>query len=111
MLACLRKRVAPWHGRHPLQALQRRMSFRRSLRLCRQPLPCRPRALRCRVAWCMPAGLTGLSAIVPFFYCLYFATLLIHRERRDEHACRLKYGKDWDKYCGLVKYRIVPYIY
>ncbi|KAG2435046.1 hypothetical protein HYH02_012043 [Chlamydomonas schloesseri] len=63
------------------------------------------------VAWCMPAGLQGLAAVVPYFYCIYFASLLIHRERRDEHACRLKYGKDWDKYCALVRYRIVPYLY
>ncbi|GFR49051.1 hypothetical protein Agub_g11077 [Astrephomene gubernaculifera] len=63
------------------------------------------------LAWCMPAGLTGLSAVVPYFYCIYFASLLIHRERRDEHACRVKYGKDWDKYCALVRYRIVPYVY
>ncbi|GLC33514.1 hypothetical protein PLESTB_000083300 [Pleodorina starrii] len=63
------------------------------------------------LAWCMPAGLTGLSAIVPYFYCIYFAALLVHRERRDEHSCRLKYGKDWDKYCALVRYRIIPYLY
>lgn len=59
----------------------------------------------------MPAGLDGLAAVIPFFYAIYFAVLLMHRERRDEASCRLKYGKDWDKYCSLVKYRIVPYIY
>lgn len=59
----------------------------------------------------MPAGLTGLASVVPYFYCIYFAALLVHRERRDEHMCRLKYGKDWDKYCALVRYRIVPYVY
>ncbi|KAG2485661.1 hypothetical protein HYH03_015633 [Edaphochlamys debaryana] len=63
------------------------------------------------LAWCMPAGLTGLASIVPYFYCLYFASLLVHRELRDEHACRIKYGKDWDKYCALVRWRIVPYVY
>mmetsp|Transcript_2250 Transcript_2250/g.5764 ORF Transcript_2250/g.5764 Transcript_2250/m.5764 type:complete len:460 (-) Transcript_2250:927-2306(-) len=63
------------------------------------------------VAWCMPCGLAGLWSIIPYFYCIYFATLLIHRERRDDAACRKKYGRDWDKYCAMVKYRIVPYIY
>mmetsp|Transcript_33631 Transcript_33631/g.74457 ORF Transcript_33631/g.74457 Transcript_33631/m.74457 type:complete len:429 (+) Transcript_33631:84-1370(+) len=63
------------------------------------------------VAWCMPCGLSGLSSIIPYFYCLYFASLLIHRERRDDLACRHKYGKDWDKYCSLVPWRIIPYVY
>jgi hypothetical protein len=35
----------------------------------------------------------------------------VHRDLRDEHACHLKYGKDWEKYCSIVKYRIVPLIY
>jgi hypothetical protein len=35
----------------------------------------------------------------------------VHREMRDEESCRAKYGKDWDKYCALVKWRIVPYVY
>jgi hypothetical protein len=35
----------------------------------------------------------------------------VHRDLRDEHACHLKYGKDWDKYCSIVKYRIVPLLY
>lgn len=63
------------------------------------------------VSWCMPCGLQGLLAVIPYFYCVYFATLLIHRQQRDEAGCRRKYGKDWDKYCALVPYRIVPYVY
>jgi protein-S-isoprenylcysteine O-methyltransferase Ste14 len=42
---------------------------------------------------------------------VYFAILLIHRERRDEEKCRRKYGKDWDRYVELVPWRIVPGIY
>lgn len=48
---------------------------------------------------------------VTYFYMLYFAILLIHRERRDEEKCRRKYGKDWEKYCQQVKSRIIPGIY
>ena len=29
---------------------------------------------------------------------------------RDDEACREKYGKDWDKYCKLVPYKIIPYV-
>lgn len=61
------------------------------------------------VAWCLPAGTE--SGIVPYFYAIYFAILLIHRELRDEEACRKKYKADYDKYCKIVPYRIVPFLY
>ncbi|GBF96191.1 delta(14)-sterol reductase [Raphidocelis subcapitata] len=62
-------------------------------------------------AWCMPTGLAGAAAVVPFFYCIYFAALLAHRERRDEAACRAKYGADWERYCRIVPWRIIPRVY
>lgn len=42
---------------------------------------------------------------------IYFLCLLVHRDRRDDHACRLKYGRDWDKFCAIVKYRLFPLLY
>ncbi|KAI9274419.1 ergosterol biosynthesis ERG4/ERG24 [Phascolomyces articulosus] len=60
------------------------------------------------VAWCLPCG---FDSVIPYFYCIYFAILLIHRERRDDDKCRKKYGEDWEKYCSIVKYRIIPYVY
>lgn len=39
------------------------------------------------------------------------ARAAVHRDLRDEHACSLKYGRDWDRYCALVKYRLIPYVY
>jgi len=59
-------------------------------------------------SWCLPCGFTH---IVPFFYVIYFAILLIHRDLRDEHSCKLKYGADWDRYCSIVRYKFIPYIY
>ena len=53
----------------------------------------------------------GWGMIFTYFYILYFTTLLVHRERRDEEKCKKKYGADWDKYTGKVKSRIVPGIY
>ncbi len=61
------------------------------------------------LAWCLPCGLEG--GALPYFYVAYFAVLLIHRELRDEESCRKKYGKDYDRYCELVPYRIVPGVY
>lgn len=59
-------------------------------------------------SWCLP---TGFSTPITYFYVGYFAVLLIHRERRDNEKCHLKYGADWEKYCEIVKYRIIPYVY
>ncbi|KAF2503108.1 ERG4/ERG24 ergosterol biosynthesis protein [Lophium mytilinum] len=53
----------------------------------------------------------GWGMLISYFFILYFAVLLIHRERRDDEKCRRKYGKDWEKYCKIVPYRIVPGIY
>ncbi|KAJ6666839.1 hypothetical protein lerEdw1_018841 [Lerista edwardsae] len=60
------------------------------------------------LAWSLPCGLNHL---LPHFYIIYFIILLIHREARDEHQCKKKYGLAWEKYCQRVPYRIFPYIY
>jgi len=60
------------------------------------------------LAWCLPCG---FDSPVPYFYAVYFVVLLVHRDMRDEAKCALKYGADWDKYCRLVRSRIIPYVY
>lgn len=60
-------------------------------------------------AWC---ALTGTNVIVTYFQAIYFAILLIHRQLRDEHQMRNKYGEDdWNAFCTAVPYRLIPYIY
>ena len=56
-------------------------------------------------------GMKGYAIPITYFFLVYFAVLLVHRERRDEEKCHRKYGKDWEKYCGQVKSRIIPGIY
>ncbi|TKA74416.1 Delta(14)-sterol reductase [Friedmanniomyces simplex] len=56
-------------------------------------------------------GMAGWAIPVTYFYLLYFAVLLVHRERRDEEKCRRKYGRDWEKYVAKVPYRIIPGVY
>ncbi|KAL0954524.1 hypothetical protein HGRIS_003491 [Hohenbuehelia grisea] len=60
------------------------------------------------LAWSLP---TGFNTPITYFYVIYFAVLLIHRQRRDDENCEHKYGEDWEKYKKMVPYRIIPYIY
>jgi hypothetical protein len=60
------------------------------------------------LAWCLPCG---TASCIPYFYAAYFGALLLHRDARDGAACARKYGADWDAYCALVPWRIVPFVY
>lgn len=57
-------------------------------------------------AWCLPAG---FSTPLPYFYVVFFAILLVHRQMRDDEACEHKYGKDWETYKKLVPSRWVSF--
>ncbi|KAI3396984.1 hypothetical protein diail_11384 [Diaporthe ilicicola] len=59
----------------------------------------------------MQGAAKGWGMVFTYFYVLYFAILLTHRERRDDKACSEKYGEDWDKYKRAVRWRILPYVY
>lgn len=56
-------------------------------------------------------GARGWGMVITYFYVLYFAVLLIHRELRDEEKCMKKYGEDWKRYKAIVKYKILPGVY
>jgi protein-S-isoprenylcysteine O-methyltransferase Ste14 len=60
------------------------------------------------LAWCLPCL---FAHPLPYFYFIYFAALLIHRERRDHDRCQARYGADWDAYCSKVRYRMIPGVY
>jgi hypothetical protein len=53
----------------------------------------------------------GFSHLVPYFYVIYFGILLVHRDARDGEACAEKYGDDWKRYCAVVRYRLIPFVY
>ncbi len=59
----------------------------------------------------VPGEAAGWGAIFTYFYVIYFAVLLIHRDRRDDEKCSRKYGEDWEKYKKIVRWRILPYVY
>ena len=58
------------------------------------------------LCWSLPAWNTGL--VGPYFYVFYLTILLTDRAFRDDDRCGKKYGKYWEEYCGLVKYKIIP---
>jgi delta14-sterol reductase len=60
------------------------------------------------ISWSLPCL---FGSPLPWFYPIYFAILLIHRERRDHNFCQTKYGADWTRYCERVPYRIIPGVY
>ena len=39
------------------------------------------------LAWSFP---TGFDTPITYFYVIYFAVLLVHRQRRDDGACEKK---------------------
>lgn len=59
-------------------------------------------------AYCLP---TGFSSPIPYYYLVYFASLLIHRETRDEQKCAAKYGDTWLEYKRRVRWKIIPYVF
>ena len=60
------------------------------------------------LAWCLPCL---FGSPLPYFYVFYLTALLVHRERRDNASCEVRYGHQWQDYCAKVPYRIVPGIY
>lgn len=58
--------------------------------------------------WSIPAL---FDHFLPYFYLCFLTVLLIDRAYRHERRCALKYGKDWEKYCEKVPFRIIPFIY
>lgn len=60
------------------------------------------------VSYCLPCGFRSPLAYSYFFYLLL---LCLHREKRDDERCARKYKTDWDDYCLVVPYRMVPFLY
>jgi 7-dehydrocholesterol reductase len=58
--------------------------------------------------WTAPAG---FGRALPYFYVVFLVLLLTDRSYRDDVRCGAKYGSSWDKYCKLVPYKVVPYVF
>jgi 7-dehydrocholesterol reductase len=58
--------------------------------------------------WTIPALFTHY---MPYFFLTFLLLLLIDRSYRREKQCSMKYGKDWEKYCERVPFRLIPFVY
>ena len=56
-------------------------------------------------------AIAGTRSVIPYYYSVFFLAVLTHRCSRDFERCARKYGKDWDKYCRIVPYRFIPFVY
>jgi delta24(24(1))-sterol reductase len=55
--------------------------------------------------------ITGFKSPFPWFYPLFFATMISHRAWRDIQRCRIKYGDAWTEYERMVPYLFIPVSY
>jgi delta24(24(1))-sterol reductase len=44
----------------------------------------------------------GFGSSLPYFYSVFFTSMIVHRQIRDEVRCKAKYGKYWDLYTKQV---------
>jgi delta24(24(1))-sterol reductase len=50
----------------------------------------------------------GFSSPLPYFYCFFFTSMIIHRQTRDEVRCSSKYGEHWKIYTQKVPNVFLP---
>jgi protein-S-isoprenylcysteine O-methyltransferase Ste14 len=60
------------------------------------------------LAWGLACGFTHF---LPYFYCVFFTSMITHRAFRDNERCSAKYGADWERYKEKVPYLMIPYVY
>ncbi|WP_146155180.1 7-dehydrocholesterol reductase [Enhygromyxa salina] len=60
------------------------------------------------LAWTLPVG---TERLLPWFYPMFLAILLVHRSLRDDERCARKYGPAWAEYRRRVRWRMLPGVF
>ena len=50
----------------------------------------------------------GFGSLLPYFYVVFFTSMITHRQWRDEIKCKAKYGDYWDIYTKRVPNVFLP---
>jgi 7-dehydrocholesterol reductase len=56
-------------------------------------------------------GAAGKNGLLPLFYAFFLTILLFDRAKRDQEKCLKKYGKFYEEYMQIVRFKIIPYVY
>ncbi|CAF3514257.1 unnamed protein product [Didymodactylos carnosus] len=60
------------------------------------------------MAFCWAVSCYQTPGILPYFYPVFFTSMILHRYQRDMERCQQKYGNDWKIYCKKVPYAFIP---
>jgi len=60
------------------------------------------------MATCWALSCHQWLGVLPYFYPIFFFSMIIHRYTRDMARCEAKYGNDWKIYCKRVPYAFIP---
>ena len=50
----------------------------------------------------------GFNSLLPYFYVHFFTGMIIHRWKRDDARCAIKYKETWEQYKKIVPYVFIP---
>ncbi|GAA5980919.1 hypothetical protein JCM5350_004765 [Sporobolomyces pararoseus] len=62
------------------------------------------------IIWGISSG-AGFKSLIVYWYPIFHAIMLLHRNGRDDQKCARKYKQDWIEYRKRVPYSFIPYVY
>ena len=63
------------------------------------------------IMWWSISCISMACDILPYYYAIVCAGLLMHRAIRDNERCKMRYGLAWEQYMSRVKYMLLHRIF